>query len=161
MSMPVIIEGNVLNAKVDVIAHQTNCLGIMGGGVALAIRQKWPIVYNNYASLCNSEDPDSLLGTVLMVELVGRIPGTLPKYVANLFGQKGIGCKDGPATDYEALEDAMTDLRTLMRVQKLYSVAMPYGIGCGLAGGDWPTVEKIIHKVFGETDIRVELWKLP
>lgn len=33
------------------------------------------------------------------------------------------------------------------------SVAIPYGIGCGIANGDWKEVYKIIEKVFDNFDV--------
>lgn len=34
------------------IAHQVNCRGKMGSGVALAIKQKYPEVYQKYSEAC-------------------------------------------------------------------------------------------------------------
>lgn len=33
-------DGNLLDAKTDVIAHQVNCQGVMGAGIALQIKNK-------------------------------------------------------------------------------------------------------------------------
>ncbi|EGL17721.1 hypothetical protein HMPREF9413_4472 [Paenibacillus sp. HGF7] len=33
------------------------------------------------------------------------------------------------------------------------SIALPYNIGCGLAGGDWDIVEQIIEEVFIDYDV--------
>ena len=33
-----IIEGNIVNANTDFIIHQVNCQGVMGSGVAKALR---------------------------------------------------------------------------------------------------------------------------
>ena len=38
------------------------------------------------------------------------------------------------------------------------SIAIPYGIGCSIANGDWNKVYKIIEKVFEDYD--VTLYKL-
>jgi O-acetyl-ADP-ribose deacetylase (regulator of RNase III) len=40
MSQISIIEGDLLDQKADVITHQVNCLGVMGAGVALQIKNK-------------------------------------------------------------------------------------------------------------------------
>ena len=36
--------------KIDngIICHQVNAMGKMGAGIALSIRKKWPVVYNDY-----------------------------------------------------------------------------------------------------------------
>lgn len=41
------IKGNLLESDCDIICHQTNTLGIMGGGIALQIKNKYPLLYNN------------------------------------------------------------------------------------------------------------------
>ena len=37
-------------------------------------------------------------------------------------------------------------------------VGFPYKIGCGLAGGDWDTIIRIIEEELG--DLEVEIYKL-
>ena len=49
------IVGNILDAKADAILHQTNCKGVMGAGLALQIRNKYPDVYAKYRILCKEE----------------------------------------------------------------------------------------------------------
>ncbi len=36
-----IINGNLLEVKKGIIAHQCNCKGVMGAGIALQIKKKW------------------------------------------------------------------------------------------------------------------------
>lgn len=40
-----IVNGDLLQSNLSLIAHQTNCLGVMGAGIAKAIKNKWSIVY--------------------------------------------------------------------------------------------------------------------
>ena len=47
-----IINGNIFDGNEDIICHQTNCLGIMGGGIALQVKKLYPNVYNEYSNLC-------------------------------------------------------------------------------------------------------------
>lgn len=154
-----VITGNLLDAKTEIIAHQVNCQGVMGAGVALAIREKWPQVYESYRAICKAAPrPDSLLGMAQIVDIQER--RTLPANVANLFGQCGIG-HGSCQTNYPALEKAMENLKKYMTMHGLTYVAMPYGIGCGLAGGNWDVVEDIITRTFdADSGINVELWKL-
>ena len=37
--------GDLLDARVDMIFHVTNCMGVMGGGIAKSIKNKWPKVF--------------------------------------------------------------------------------------------------------------------
>ena len=46
-----IIEGNLFDTDAKFICHQVNCMGKMGSGVALQVRQRFPHVYEEYTSL--------------------------------------------------------------------------------------------------------------
>lgn len=39
------------------------------------------------------------------------------------------------------------------------SIAIPYGIGCGLAGGDWKIVKQMIDDILGECDVTIYKFK--
>lgn len=38
----------IIEQDVDIIGYQVNRLGIMGGGIALQIKKKYPYVYKEY-----------------------------------------------------------------------------------------------------------------
>lgn len=145
-----IVKGNLLNAIEDIIGHQVNCQGVMGSGVAKGIKDKWRAAYNGYCNYCHDKNPYELLGDSLIID-VGS------KYVAHLFGQLNYGRVKERYTDYDALRNALHSLKEVAKRSDL-SIALPYGIGCGLANGEWSTVYQIIDDVF--SDYEVALYKL-
>jgi O-acetyl-ADP-ribose deacetylase (regulator of RNase III) len=154
------IEGDLLDQKTDVIAHQVNCLGVMGAGVAYQIRNKWPDVYERYKNFCHDEL--ERLGTLQARLLLGKclvcIPDDGIPAVANLFGQDCCNGEDR-MTSYDALYDALTNLRRIMENHKWKSVAFPYGMSCGLGGGSWNVIYAMICDVFENSDIGVQIVK--
>lgn len=149
-----IIEGNVLNQPVNVIAHQVNCRGVMGAGLAKQIRDKYPKTYQRYKELCDWKGSEAL----------GRAQVTLPIikkdfYVINMFAQEGYG-RDKRYTDYIALHSCLVRVRHFMCQNNLKTLALPYGLGCGLAGGDWKLVYEIIRDVFTPSEITVYICKI-
>lgn len=74
------------------------------------------------------------------------------KVIANMFSQK-----ENFDTDYLNMKIALTYLKKFAQENDL-SIAIPYGIGCGIANGEWDKVYKIIEKVFSDYD--VTLYKL-
>jgi len=130
-----IIEGNILDASGGIICHQVNCQRIMGAGLALQIARTWPHVREAYES-----KPVWRLGDCQIVQAAEGI------YVANLAGQ--FDCGPGLQTDYEGLEQALTlAVDQADRVLDL-PLLLPYGMGCGLAGGDWDgVVAPMINRV--------------
>lgn len=140
-------QGNLLDAKEDIIMHQVNCKGVMGSGVARCIKEKWPKTYAFYKEYVKfndeefGDDKDSgLLGTVLWDKVEAMAKGD-EKYIAHIFGQYDYR-KNGSRecmTDYEALSAGLWKVGTFAK-RHGYSIAMPYGIGCGRGGGDWDGV---------------------
>jgi len=145
--MITIISGDLLNTSAKYICHQVNCQGVMGGGVALQIKNLYPEVFSSYLKyIKNHKD---LLGTVLPVQIdSGQI-------ILNLFSQ--YGCGFGMRnTNYDAMKSCLRKILDLTEPED--TIAMPYLIGCGLGGGDWTVVYSLIDSVLSER--KVELYKL-
>jgi O-acetyl-ADP-ribose deacetylase (regulator of RNase III) len=130
-----IMKGDILSIPQGVICHQVNCMGKMGAGIALKIRQKWPVVYQGYMYAYRNQQ--LVLGATILSEI---IPAQL--YVANLCGQFHYG-RDKRYTDYLAVEACLRKVDVVANDLKL-PVYIPHGMGCSLAGGDWDTVFSII-----------------
>lgn len=152
-----IINGNILSGTTEchtkriIVCQQVNCKGVMGAGLAKQIRTMFPNVYPTYKAYCNKYGAN-LLG---YVHLYG-IPKTY-NIIANLFGQDGYG-RDKRYTDYDALRECFRRLRRL--TDSTYTIRIPYNMGCGLAGGDWDIVTKIIEEELIKYNCDVEIYKL-
>lgn len=136
-----IVNGNLLDSSAKYICHQVNCCGVMGSGVAKQIKEKWPSVFNRYRGLCAhySDDKMSLLGGALFVSIDSDT------IVVNLFGQLDYG-RDRAYTNMDALRKALEKVAERAAVGE--TIAMPYRIGCGLAGGDWGAVMDMLSEIF-------------
>ncbi|MCY7911145.1 macro domain-containing protein [Bacillus inaquosorum] len=146
------IEGDILDASEDIICHQVNCQGVMGAGLAKQIRDRYPSAYRSYKHMCENVvfKPDLLLGRIMQVkEHDGKV-------ICHIFGQLSYG-RRGLHTDYKALKHGLSLIK-LKAKNYNKSVALPHGIGCGLAGGDWSEVHQMIEDVFD--DYEVTIYKL-
>lgn len=114
---------------IDTAVHQVNCRGVMGAGLAKQIRRQYPKVFRVYKKLVRQTP--NLLGKVQVVELNNRS-------IVNLFGQDGYG--RGTHTNMEALEKGLGAIAQM----DLGNVGLPYGMGAGLAGGDWAKIQSLI-----------------
>jgi O-acetyl-ADP-ribose deacetylase (regulator of RNase III) len=146
------IKGNLLDTPADIICHQVNCKGVMGAGLAKQIRARYPKVYDNYRKLCEKYDFGSILLGVVDFEEVDKY------IVANCFGQWSYGTKVRQ-TDYDALERCFKSVADFALREELNVIAIPYGMGCGLAGGDWDEVYEIITRTFSDTALEVKIVK--
>lgn len=144
-------KGSMLDASEDIIVHQVNCQGKMGRGLAVDIRMKWPVVYDVYKTMCdNTDDKRSLLGQVLIWKVASD--GNKNKTIANVFGQCDYGRAKKVYTVYEALKNGLDYIAQMAKREGL-TVAIPYGIGCGLGGGDWDgIVLPMILDIFEDVD---------
>ena len=143
-------NGDLLDSKADVIGHQCNARGVMGSGVALAVKNRYPEVYQSYRKFF--EEGKLKLGKV---DFAKTNDG---KVVANMCGQDKYG-KDGKQyTDYEALEKCFDKTVRYMKENRLATIAFPYKIGCGTGGGDWNVVFGLIKEYFKE--FTIEIWQL-
>ena len=155
--MIIIKNGNLLEHDGKFIGHQVNCQGVMGGGVAKQIKNKWYNVYESYSSLCKNTQT-SLLGKSQYLITDDD------KVIFNLFGQDFYGT-DKRYTDYDALSDAVCEALGYVKFyniarNKHEPLALPYLIGCGLAGGDWYVVKKILEDLSYTFNVDIILYKL-
>jgi O-acetyl-ADP-ribose deacetylase (regulator of RNase III) len=128
-------QRDILTVKKGIICHQVNCLGVMGAGLAFLIKKGFPRAYGDYMRHC---DGNQRVGDVVIGEAE---PGL---WVAHLFGQaswRGEGCK----TIYEAYPP-MLAMVARHAEQECNIAYVPYGIGCGLAGGDWTKMLPILQE---------------
>ena len=148
--------GNLLDAQTDVIAHQVNCQGVMGSGIAKQIREKWPRVYDNYVSYCYdyAACTHELLGECQLVQINDN------QYVANLFGQNKYGYDGKRYTSYDGIYDALVSLASQMKDNNMNSVAFPYHMSSDRGGADWFIISMMITAVFKHTNVQIEIWKL-
>ena len=134
------IKGNILDVTKGIIVQQVNCQGVMGAGLAKQIRDKWPVVYDNYKDKVDTcQNRKDLLGNTSF----SKVSIDTPLYVASIFGQFNYG-RSGRFTIYPVLFKGLEYIFRLSEVDKI-PVYIPKGLGCGLAGGNWEFVEEYIR----------------
>lgn len=131
-----------------IIAHVCNDRGGWGRGFVLALSRRWPEPEQQY------RDARPVLGRVQLVQVEFDL------WVANMVAQDGFPCSTnrGVALDYEALAECLDKVEHEAMLLRA-TVHMPR-IGCGLAGGSWPEVEKIIIEKLSVRDVPVFVYDL-
>lgn len=151
------VQGNLLYGHVDIIAHQVNCYGCMGSGVALQVRRIFPEVYQLYQRYAS---PDRL-GTIQVV--YGQKAHGREVAIVNMFAQLSFGYDGKRYTDYNALRNCLRELCVLAQEREASGlsarIGLPYYIGCCRGGGDWDIVYQIIWEELRSCD--VTLFELP
>lgn len=137
-------ESDITLVTKGVIAHGVNCLGRMGAGVALRIRDRWPAVYDAYER--NTRLGDELLGSSHAIR-VGEDLWVINCYTQKTIGPRGTGRYADPAAIRRSLEFAFIHAAATKLV--LHTTR----IGCDFGGLDWATdVLPIFEELNSEYD---------
>lgn len=139
------VSGNLLEEDVEVKVHQTNIWGVMGGGIAAQIREKYPKVNAEYVDYCENHACDCMIGTIFVCKAEDG------SHICNMFSQNVVA-KDAVLTNYDAFAKCLADLHAYMEKREMRTVGFPKYIGCGIAGGNWKIVEPMIEKEFGSDE---------
>jgi len=139
---------NLLNFTEDAVGQGCNCFSNMCAGVALALKNTYPEIFET--------DKNSLLKPV---EKLGNFTkGILKKNgktFYNIYSQFDFGINK-VYLNYQALEKSLTAVLKDMKLNNLKSLALPK-IGCGLAGGEWDKVLKILEKIDKMFDSKIKI----
>lgn len=137
--MLIFTSGNIFEAQADAHVNPVNCMGVMGKGLALEFKERFPQNYTAYKFDCQRKNVRVGEMHVCFIHEHGY-----PKYIIN-FPTK-IHWKDRSQLSY--IHAGLHALLRCIEELKLSSVALPR-IGCGLGGLDWVFVKKEIQKILG------------
>jgi superfamily II DNA or RNA helicase len=141
-----IVFRDILEAKEDYIVQQCNCTGNTPQGLAKQIAIKFN------CDPYSERKEDSVPGTYDICN--GK------KNIVCLFAQYQPG---RPKRKNDSKERRLKWFRESLGSflsENDGSVALPYGIGCGLGGGDWNDYIQVINEVADITDRKLFLYKL-
>jgi O-acetyl-ADP-ribose deacetylase (regulator of RNase III) len=136
-------HGDLLAAPVEAVVNTVNTRGVMGKGIALQVKQRWPEVDRVYRTA--SKHGEVTLGHVHVVERGGLGDG--PRFVIN-FPTKDHWRSRSKLSDIEA---GLVDLRAMIEKLGLHSIAIP-PLGCGNGGLDWADVRPLIEAALDGLD---------
>lgn len=147
-------QGNLLYQNCDIMIHQANCFATMGAGIAAQLKAKYPEV------LVADKMFHIPIGSSKRLGEFSKCETRSNQVIYNLYGQYNYG--RGKQTDYPAF---MSSLKKIFRdINKSglnnKKIGMPYLIGCGLAGGDWKIVKRIIEVEALKANLTVHIFKL-
>ncbi len=150
---------------IKIIAHCCNDYGGWGAGFVLALSKRSPLP-EQYYRRWNQEDhrlPRYFITNLFKQGNIQIAPfNRADVVVANMIAQQGDSSQwmDARALRYGALHLCLRKLVDKCAQVPDVSVHMPR-IGCGLGGGDWNEVEKIIQRTLCAYNIPTTVYDLP
>lgn len=146
-------KGNLLDVNHGIIVHGCNAQGVMGSGVAKAVKDKYPDAFNQYKF-----DLDMKSMGLGDFSLYTVIPDKL--YVISAITQNHYGRNaETKYMSYDAIDKCFGTICAYAHYKNL-PVHIPK-IGSGLGGGNWNIIEKIIDEsAIRYMDQQVICWEL-
>jgi O-acetyl-ADP-ribose deacetylase (regulator of RNase III) len=136
------VDGDLFEVEADVRVNTVNCVGVMGAGVALAFKEKYPEMFKEYRKAC--QKGEVRLGKMhLWKDLFGTEIVNFP--TKRHWREK---------SRYEDLEAGLKDLRRFLDERGAITVTLP-SLGCGHGGLDWTRVSKMIEEALEGVEARV------
>lgn len=128
--------GDLFSSDADALAHGCNCQGVMGAGIAVQFRKRFPEMFREYRARC--------LNGTFGVGSCFAWDAPDGKTIYNLGTQQYPGA-------CARLEDVKTSLITMLTMphkanHPIKTIALPR-IGCGYGGLNWFDVKNVIEQV--------------
>lgn len=134
-------QGNLLDAKVDALVNAVNTVGVMGKGIALAFKTRFPANFHLYAAACQRGEVQT--GRMFVTETQALLG---PRWIINFPTKQH--WKAPSQLDW--VRDGLQDLRRFLIEHRLASVAVP-----ALGGLSWPAVRELIERSLGDLDAEI------
>ncbi|CAI1931501.1 Macro domain [Serratia proteamaculans] len=131
------VSGDFFDFDADVMINTVNCVGVMGAGVALAFKKRFPEMFNDYAEQCR-------LGIIR--------PGAPSVWLQKDMISKEIEIINFPTknhwknpSEYQYIDDGLEWLSNYLENKAGRVVTLP-ALGCGHGGLDWGRVRSMISE---------------
>lgn len=137
--------GNMFSSDAQTLVNTVNCVGIMGKGVALEFKKRFPAMFEDYARRCDRKAVK--LGEPYLYE-----------------DENGVKILNFPTKDHWRSASRISDIeRGLTHLVEHYerwgitSMAMP-PLGCGNGGLEWAEVGPLIYRKLHRLPIDIEVY---
>lgn len=134
--------GNLLDADVEALVNTVNTVGVMGKGIALMFKERFPANMTAYAKAC--KDGQVQTGRVFVTE-TGELMG--PRWIVNFPTKQHWRAK----SRMEWIIDGLADLRRFIEDYQVRSIAIP-PLGAGNGGLKWTEVKPRIDQALGDLE---------
>ena len=135
----IVSNGDIFKSKCEALVNPVNIKGIMGKGLALAFKTKYPAHFENYKRACQNGEM-----TTDKVLAYQEINGPMIICLATK-----ADWRDSSKMEY--ISAGLDDLVNQIKALGIRSVAIPK-LGCGLGGLDWNKVRPFIVE-------KLSMWK--
>ncbi|WP_051188641.1 macro domain-containing protein [Proteocatella sphenisci] len=138
------IEGDIFNSPAQVIVNTVNTVGVMGKGLALAFKQRYPKMFVSYRNAC--EKKQLTVGKLMLFQA--------PDYWVLLFPTKE-NWRNPSKLEY--IEKGLMKFVNTYAEKNITSIAFPK-LGCGNGELNWDEVRPLMEKYLKPLPIDVYIY---
>lgn len=138
-------HGSIFDSRTQVLVCPVNCVGVMGKGLALEFKRRFPWMHEEYRADCDKNF---------------IVPGEVNWYL-DFESMVCIACAATKLHWREAskhcwVSNCLREIAdTISETGDTYAIPQ---LGCGCGGLDWKDVEPLYEKHLGGLDCDVEVW---
>jgi len=140
-----VLVGDLFEAKSQTLVNTVNCVGVMGKGIALEFKKRFPDMYRDYVARCERREVQ--LGKPYLYKML------LPPWILNF-----------PTKDHwrsvaslDSIVEGLDYLLTHYREWGIESLAVP-PLGAGQGQLEWRIIGPTLYHYLSQMDIPVELY---
>ena len=134
--------GDIFEEDVEALVNSVNCVGVMGRGIALQFKNRFPENFKAYAAACKRDEVKP--GRMFVYESRAM---TNPRYIINFPTKRHWRGK----SRMEDIDSGLADLAQEIKRRKIRSIAIP-PLGSNLGKLDWADVRPRIESVLEALD---------
>ena len=131
----------------------------MGSGIAKSIKERWPIVYEQYIAEFKAIEEESINWedqfdvSEMLLGRLQQIKVNDTQTVINMFAQQYYGYDGKRYTSYDAFWACLGGIRD--SIPKGSKIGFPDHIGCGLGGANWQVILTMIEEALSDYDVYI------
>lgn len=135
---------DLFEAPIDILVHGCNAMRVMGGGLALEVKNRFPEAYR--VDFNTKLGDEKKLGTYSTAKVHNPAHPSI-KFIVNLYTQLDFG-RSRRHTSYDAVDNGLRLLRRSLETNESDDlvIGVPHGLGAALGGGSWPVIRTIIEE---------------
>jgi O-acetyl-ADP-ribose deacetylase (regulator of RNase III) len=137
--------GDIFLEEVEAIVNPVNCVGVMGKGLALQFKERFPENFNAYKEACKNTEV-----TIGKMHIYRYDHLAVNRYIVNFPTKRH--WKD--RSYINDIEEGLKDLQQVINRLNIKSIAIP-ALGCGLGGLPWKDVSRVINDGLTQNDAKI------
>jgi len=143
------LKGNLFDSDTQALVNAVNTVGVMGKGIALQFKKRFPMNYKLYSEACKKGEV--VIGKMFVVK-ENTFKGE--KMIIN-FPTKTAWFKK---SQYTFIEEGLKDLVKVIDQYKIKSIAIP-PLGSGNGGLKWDKVKSMMNEYLGHLETEIIIYE--